>query len=104
MVVFGVWFVFCVVLVVWLCWWGVSSVLPRYVFWEIRMPVMVPVKPVIAAKISLFHVPSNAKCAISNAVKLPASAMANFTPRNRLSLCDVASASAATVLSVVLRA
>jgi len=65
------------------------------------MPVIVPAKPVMAAKTSLFHVPSNAKCAISKAVKLNAKAMANFTPRTKRSLGDTSSATAA-VLSVVL--
>jgi len=74
--------------------------LPHTVFCEIRMPVIVPAKPVIAAKTSLFHVRSNAKCAISMAVKLKAKAMANLTPRTRRSLGDT---SVAIVLSVVLR-
>jgi hypothetical protein len=59
----------------------------------------VPAKPVIAAKTSLFHVRSNAKCAISKAVKLKAKAMANLTPRTRRSLGGT---SAAAVLSTVL--
>ena len=50
------------------------------------MPVIVPAKPVMAAKISLFHVRSNAKCAISRAVRLKVRAMANLTPRTRRSL------------------
>jgi len=65
------------------------------------MPVIVPAKPVMAAKTSLFHVRSNAKCAISSAVRLKVKAMANFTPRTKRSLggtsCTV------TVLSVVFR-
>jgi hypothetical protein len=71
------------------------------VFCEIRMPVMVPVKPVIAAKTSLFHVPKRAKCAISKAVKLKVRAIANLTPRTRRSLGGTSSADA--VLSVVFR-
>jgi hypothetical protein len=65
------------------------------------MPVMVPAKPVIAAKTSLFHVRSNAKCAISSAVKLNVKAMANLTPSTKRSLGGISSA--VTVLSVVLR-
>lgn len=37
----------------------------------------------MAAKISLFHVPSNAKCAISSAVRLNVRAMANLVPNTR---------------------
>jgi len=71
------------------------------VFCEIRIPVMVPVKPVIAANTSLFHVRSNARCAISSAVKLKVRAMANLTPKTKRSLgCT---SSAVTVLSVVFR-
>ena len=66
-----------------------------------RMPVMVPAKPVMAAKTSLFHVPKRAKCAISSAVRLKVKAMANFTPRTRRSLGGTSSADA--VLSVVFR-
>ena len=72
-----------------------------YVFCEIRIPVMVPAKPVIAAKTSLFHVRSNARCAISNAVRLKVSAMANLTPKTKRSLGGTSSAAA--VLSVVFR-
>lgn len=56
------------------------------------MPVIVPVKPVIAAKTSLFHVRSNAKWAISMAVRLKANAMANLTPRTKRSLGGTSSA------------
>jgi len=72
------------------------------VFCEIKMPVMVPAKPVIVAKTSLFHERKSAKCAISKAVKLKVNAMANFTPRTKRSLGAISSAGAA-VLSVVLR-
>ena len=64
------------------------------------MPVMVPAKPVIAAKTSLFHARSNAKCAISSAVRLKVNAMANLTPRTRRSLGGT---SAHAVLSMVFR-
>lgn len=65
------------------------------------MPVMVPAKPVIAAKTSLFHVPKSARCAISSAVRLKVRAMANFTPKTKRSLgCTSA---CAAVLSVVFR-
>jgi hypothetical protein len=62
---------------------------------------MVPAKPVIAAKTSLFHVPKRAKCAISSAVKLNVRAMANLTPRTKRSLGGTSSS--ATVLSAVFR-
>ncbi len=62
---------------------------------------MVPAKPVIAAKTSLFHVPKRAKCAISNAVRLKVRAMANLTPKTKRSLGGTSSADA--VLSVVFR-
>ena len=62
---------------------------------------MVPAKPVIAAKTSLFHVRSNAKCAISSAVKLKVNAMANLTPKTKRSLGGTSSVAA--VLSVVFR-
>jgi len=74
--------------------------LPHVVFCVIRMPVIVPAKPVIAAKTSLFHECKSAKCAISNAVKLNVKAMANFTPRTKRSLGDTSVVVA--VLSVVL--
>ena len=64
------------------------------------MPVIVPAKPVMAAKTSLFHVRSNAKCAISMAVRLKVNAMANLTPRTKRSLGGT---SAEAVLSVVFR-
>ena len=66
------------------------------------MPVMVPAKPVMVAKTSLFHVCSSAKCAISMAVRLNVNVMANLTPRTRRSLGGTSSATRA-VLSVVLR-
>lgn len=44
---------------------------------------MVPVKPVIAAKISLFHVCNAIMCVISRAVSVMVVAMANFTPMTR---------------------
>lgn len=79
-----------------------SCVLARFqVFCVIRMPVIVPAKPVMAAKTSLFHVRSSAKCAISRAVRLKVSEMANFTPKTRRSLGGTSSADA--VLSVVFR-
>ena len=67
------------------------------------MPVIVPANPVMAAKTSLFHMCSSAKCAISMAVRLKVSVMANFTPRTSRSLGGTSSATLATVLSVVLR-
>ena len=73
------------------------------VFCEMRMPVIVPAKPVMAAKTSLFHVRSNARCAISSAVRLKVKAMANLTPRTRRSLGGTSSATLAAVLSVVFR-
>jgi len=66
------------------------------------MPVIVPAKPVIAAKTSLFHECKSAKCAISKAVKLKVNTKANFTPRTKRSLGVISSAEAA-VLLVVLR-
>ena len=65
------------------------------------MPVIVPAKPVIVAKTSLFHVPKRARCAISSAVRLKVNAIANFTPRTKRSLGGTSSADA--VLSVVFR-
>jgi len=62
---------------------------------------MVPAKPVIVAKTSLFHERKSAKCAISKAVKLKVNAMANFTPRTKRSLGGTSAEAA--VLSVVLR-
>jgi len=62
---------------------------------------MVPAKPVIAANTSLFHVRSNAKCAISSAVKLKVNVMANLTPKTKRSLGGTSSSAA--VLSVVFR-
>ncbi len=44
-----------------------------------RMPVIVPVSPVIAAKISLFHVCRISMWVISSAVRLMVMATANFT-------------------------
>ena len=70
------------------------------------MPVIVPASPVMAAKTSLFHVRSNAKCAISIAVKLKVKAMANFVPKTNRSLGGTSWAKAfscSVVLSVVLR-
>lgn len=64
---------------------------------------MVPVMPVMAAKTSLFHLPNSARCAISNAVKLKVSAMANFTPSTSRSLGGTSENSFTAVLSVVLR-
>ena len=72
-----------------------------YVFCEMSIPVIVPAKPVMAAKTSLFHVRSNAKFAISSAVKLKVNAMANLTPKTKRSLGGTSSAVA--VLSVVFR-
>ena len=45
-----------------------------------NMPVIVPARPVIAEKISLFHVLRMRRWEISNAVRLMVMAMANFTP------------------------
>ena len=72
------------------------------------MPVIVPASPVMATKTSLFHVRSNAKCAISMAVKLKVKAMANFVPRTKRSLGVISSAFSSAfsfnaVLSVILR-
>ena len=64
------------------------------------MPVIVPAKPVIAAKTSLFHVRSNAKCAISSAVRLKVKAMANLTPRTK---CSLGCTSWVAVLSAAFR-
>src|SRR4030067_2092455 len=75
----------------------------RQVFCDMRMPVIVPAKPVMAAKTSLFHVRSNARCAISSAVRLKVNAMANFTPRTNRSLGGTSCCSAFAVLSVVFR-
>jgi len=44
------------------------------------MPLTVPVKPVIAEKISLFHLPRNAMCAISSVERIMVVAIVNFTP------------------------
>ena len=72
-----------------------------YVFCEMRMPVIVPAKPVMAAKTSLFHVRSNARCAISSAVRLKVNVMANLTPRTKRSLGSTSSVTLAAVVSVV---
>ena len=66
------------------------------------MPVMVPAKPVMVAKTSLFQVPKSARCAISRAVKLKVKAMANFTPSTRRSLGETSDIWFNAVLSVVL--
>jgi len=42
--------------------------------------VIVPVKPVIAENISLFHLPRNAMCAISSVERIMVIAIVNFTP------------------------
>jgi len=42
--------------------------------------VIVPVKPVIAENISLFHLPRNAMCAISSVERISVIAIVNFTP------------------------
>ena len=65
------------------------------------MPVIVPAKPVMVAKTSLFHVCSSARCAISMAVRLNVNVMANFTPRTRRSLGGTSSATLASILLVV---
>ena len=49
------------------------------------MPDIVPIKPVIAANTSLFHLPSNAMWAISRAERHSVMAMANFTPKTSFS-------------------
>ena len=72
-----------------------------YVFCEISIPVIVPAKPVMAAKTSLFHVCKRAKCAISMAVRLNVNVMANLTPRTRRSLGGTSSATPASILFVV---
>lgn len=76
---------------------------PGYVFCAIRMPVIVPAKPVMAAKTSLFHAPKSARCAISMAVRLKVRVMANFTPSTRRSLGSASAAACVAVLSVVFR-
>jgi len=43
------------------------------------MPVIVPVRAVMAAKISLFHVCRIVMCVISSVVRLMVVAMANFS-------------------------
>jgi len=42
--------------------------------------VIVPVRAVIAEKISLFHLPRNAMCAISSVDRIMVVAIVNFTP------------------------
>jgi len=44
------------------------------------MPITVPLKPVIAENISLFHLPRNAMCAISSVDRIRVVAIVNFTP------------------------
>ena len=46
----------------------------------ISMPVIVPVRAVIAKKISLFHLPRNAMCAISSVDRISVMVIVNFTP------------------------
>jgi hypothetical protein len=50
-----------------------------YAFCVMSMPVIVPVKPVIVAKISLFQACSAIMCVISRAVRLMVVAIVNFT-------------------------
>jgi len=47
------------------------------------MPLTVPVKPVIAENISLFHLPRNAMCVISSVERIMVVATVNFTPITR---------------------
>lgn len=54
-----------------------------HAFCVMNMPVSVPVKPVIAEKISLFHLLSVIRWVISMAVRLSVMAIANFTPRTK---------------------
>jgi len=42
--------------------------------------VIVPVRAVIAEKISLFHLPRNMMCAISSVDRIRVVAIVNFTP------------------------
>ena len=54
-----------------------------HVFCVISMPVIVPVRAVIDANISLFHLPRNAMCAISSVERMAVMATVNFTPVTR---------------------
>lgn len=56
-----------------------------------NMPVIVPVKPVMAEKISLFHLPRNAMWAVSSADRQRVMATANFTPKTSLSSGEISS-------------
>lgn len=65
---------------------------------------MVPASPVMAAKTSLFHVPSKARFAISMADRQNVNAMANLVPNtNRSSGSAVWAFSCSAVLSVIRR-
>jgi len=68
-----------------------------HAFCVMNMPVSVPVRAVIDANISLFHLPRNAMWAISRIVRLMVMAIANFTPRTKRSSGVV------SVVSLVLR-
>lgn len=59
--------------------------------------MIVPAKPVIAAKTSLFQDPNNARCAISIADKLKTNAIANFVPNTNRSLGDTSSVAASAL-------
>ena len=48
-----------------------------------NMPVIVPVRAVIAANISLFHLPRSAMCVISSVDRISVVATVNFTPITR---------------------
>ena len=52
----------------------------------IKMPETVPIRPEMAAKTSLLHVPRKAMWATSTADKQTVIAMANFTPRTSFSV------------------
>ena len=54
-----------------------------HVFCVMSMPVIVPVRAVIAEKISLFHLPRNAMWVISSVVRISVIVIVNFTPMSR---------------------
>jgi len=71
------------------CGWSYSPSIYRLNLWfchgvqafcVMSMPVIVPVRAVIAENISLFHLPRNAMCAISSVDRISVMASVNFTP------------------------
>ena len=52
-------------------------------FCVMSMPVIVPVRAVIAEKISLFHLPRNAMWIVSSVERISVMVMVNFTPISR---------------------